>query len=116
METHIVLTAKSPGIGQGRSRDQLLELGSSLELLDDQTDKFRWRRFLHQRDQRLDGAEGQTLRLFSRRDRSQAKVGGSGRAHRGDQHPPSHICNELTPVAPTLIIIISLLEAGRLSH
>ena len=62
VEAHVIFTAECPGIGQSRGSDQLLELGSLLELIHDQAHELRGRRFLHQRDQRLDRAEVQSLR------------------------------------------------------
>ena len=99
MEADVVLAAERAGVGQGRRGDQPLQLGPLGELLDHGADELLGGRLLHERDQRLDRAEGQPLRLLPGRDRAKSQVHGGRRAHRGDQHPPPHIRQKFPPVA-----------------
>ena len=99
VEAHVVFAAEGAGVGQGGGGDQAFQLGALLELIDDQADDLGGRSFLHQRDQRLDGPELETLGLVAGPDRGQPHVGRGRRTHGGHQHPAPHVGQEFPPVA-----------------
>ena len=99
VEAHVVFAAEGAGVGQGGGGDQAFQLGALLELLDDQADDLGGRSFLHERDQRLDGPELETLGLVAGPDRGQPHVGRGRRPHGGHEHPAPDVGQEFPPVA-----------------
>src|SRR5262249_26767545 len=87
-------------VGQRRRRDELLQFRAAAQLLDEARRQLVRGCLLHERDERLQRAEGELLRHIEGAGRSEAKIEGQLRADAGDQHASAHFRQEFTTRLP----------------
>ena len=91
VEGGVVLAAEGAGVGQGGGGGELRQVGAVAQALGQQRLEFVGRRLLHQRDERIELAEGQPVGGFVGAEPAGEEVGDQGRADAGDEHASSHV-------------------------
>ena len=95
MEADVVFAAKGAGVGQSGGGDERAQLGAAVEFFGECGEEFVDWSFLHQRHQRFERAEGESIFRFSAERFREAQVGGHGRADGGDQDAAADIRKKL---------------------
>ncbi len=96
VEADVILAAESTHVGQGRGRDQVLEVGSLLPALSEDGQQFAGRRFLEQFDHRLQFAEGEFVGTFFGLERAETHIQGQVCSNASRQHALADVGQKLT--------------------